>query len=203
MTMNALFVEHFAPAEGARVKVADVRRALGSQDSPESNGRNFRQWLAHILDDIPVVTQTIGGRAWLVGYRPRPTHEERDVHATPLPPPMPDVISIDRSNEILQALQRLTPEQVGPVAPQIVTVAAEVQRVLHEVHAQADALRGALTNLALEHDRWTTDPQTFLRQLVGDRTDVFVRQDSKPFYTMEPHGRRKFWAVLPPEGRPR
>ena len=144
MTMNALFVEHFAPAEGARVKVADVRRALGSQDSPESNGRNFRLWLAHILDGIPVVTQTIGGRAWLMGYRPRPTPEEGDMHAIrPAPPPLPDVISIDRSNEILLALQRVTPEQVGPVAPQIVTVAAEVQRVLHEVHAQADALRGA------------------------------------------------------------
>ena len=122
-----------------------------------------------------------------------------DMHAIrPAPPPLTDVISIDRSNEILQALQRLTPEQVGPVAPQIVTVAAEVQRVLHEVHAQADALRGALTNLALEHDRWTTDPQTFLQHLVGDRTDVFVRQDYKPFYTMEPSGRRKFWAAIPP-----
>ena len=85
MTMNALFVEHFEPAEGARVKVADVRRALGSQDSPESNGRNFRLWLAHILDDIPVVTQTIGGRAWLMGYRARPTPEEGDVHAVHFP----------------------------------------------------------------------------------------------------------------------
>ena len=66
-----------------------------------------------------MATQTIGGRAWLMGYRARPAPEEGDVHAIqPAPPPLPDVISIDRSNEILQALQRLTPEQVGPVAPQ-------------------------------------------------------------------------------------
>jgi len=35
------FHEHFEPVEDSKVKVADVRRALGSQGN-ESNGRNFR-----------------------------------------------------------------------------------------------------------------------------------------------------------------
>ena len=72
-----------------------------------------------------------------------------------------------------------------------------MQRVLHDLHVQTDALRGALTNLALERDRWATDPQTFLRHVIGHRTDVFVRQEYNPFYMMEPSERRKYWAAIP------
>ena len=68
-------------------------------------------------------------------------------------------------------------------------MAAEVQRVLHEVHAQTDALRGALINLAVERDRWTTDPPVFLQHLVGVRTDVFIRQEYK-------FGSRTFWMAF-------
>ena len=208
MIMKETFLQHFEPVADSRVRVADVRRVLGSAESSESSGRNFRPWLSQILDaGSDVVTQTIGGRAWLINYRNR---QQQQIHSNdgavsshdaPLPPSavpkIQEVVSVDDANKILEAIKQLTLEQAGPIAPQLVEAASVIQTSLQQVHAQAVSFRETVMQLAVAYASWAEELTRFLQHLIGARVDVFVRPDYKPFFTLEPSGRRKFWARVP------
>lgn len=205
MIMRETFLQHFEPAGDSRVRVADVRRVLGSAESSESSGRNFRPWLSRILGDgFQVITQTIGGCAWLLNYKSRMQQQMHSnggaVSSQDAPPPLPqvqEVVSVEASNRILEAIKQLTLEQAGPIAPQLVEAASVIQTSLQQVHAQAVSLRETVVQLAATYTSWAEEPTRFLQHLIGTREDVFVRPDYKPFFTLEPSGRRKFCTRVP------
>ena len=188
------FHENFEPTDDSKVKVADVRRALRSPGN-ESNGRNFRPWLSRILGGIPIQTQSIGGKSWLMGYR---TRAPAGI-AEPQPPPAAEVeppVPIDHTNQILQAMQAISVERFGPDAPRLAEAARQVHTTLNELHEQAEAYRDAVVQWMRLHQAWAREPQAFLQHLIGERADVFVRPDYKPFYTLGPGGRRQYRSTV-------
>jgi hypothetical protein len=191
------FFETFETQVGARVKIADVRQALGSSRKSESQGQNFRPWLSNLLG-ATVTTQTIAGRSYLMGYRMRDgsSRPTSSIEAAPIA----ESSSIDDVVGILEAFRRLTAEEVGSLAPQIVCAAETVLLRIKQVHDQSNAFRLAFSDLATQQATWASNPPLFLQSILGSRKDVHIRPDYKPFYTVEPSGKRKYWGFVPSPG---
>ena len=75
---------------------------------------------------------------------------------------------------------------------------------LNGVDSAEGTLSDQLVQLHAKIALWEAKPETFLHHLKGQRADVFVRPDYKPFYTLEGgvSGRRRFWSSFPTHSTP-